>query len=85
MTFRGNTYRFPISLWVPHSYPYDAPIAYVTPTNDMLIRPGQYVGGDGKIYHPYLAHWRDAWEVSLTMPSWIHVIIMRAKRLSSLA
>ena len=68
VNFRGNTYRFPISLWVPHSYPYDAPIAYVAPTDDMVIRPGQYVGGDGKIYHPYLAQWRDAWDVSQQLP-----------------
>ena len=53
---------------MPHSYPYDAPIAYVAPTDDMVIRPGQYVGGDGKIYHPYLAQWRDAWDVSQQLP-----------------
>lgn len=41
-------------------------MCYVTPTDDMVIRPGQYVGGDGKVYHPYLAHWREAWEVSQT-------------------
>ncbi|KIW14828.1 hypothetical protein PV08_07613 [Exophiala spinifera] len=64
VNFRGNVYRFPISLWVPHTYPYEPPMCYVTPTDDMIIRPGQYVGGDGKIYHPYLAHWREAWERS---------------------
>jgi ESCRT-I complex subunit TSG101 len=64
VTFRGNTYRFPIALWIPHSYPHDAPIVYVTPTDGMMIRPGQHVGGDGRIYHPYLARWRDTWEVS---------------------
>ncbi|KIW62271.1 hypothetical protein, variant [Phialophora macrospora] len=37
---------------------------YVTPTDDMIIRPGQHVGGDGRIYHPYLAHWREHWERS---------------------
>lgn len=25
----------------------------------MVVRPGQYVSGEGKIYHPYLAGWRD--------------------------
>ncbi|EXJ83217.1 hypothetical protein A1O1_06836 [Capronia coronata CBS 617.96] len=64
VNFRGNTYRFPISLWIPHAHPYEPPICYVTPTEDMMIRPGQHVGGDGKIYHPYLAHWRETWERS---------------------
>ncbi|KIW93665.1 uncharacterized protein Z519_06270 [Cladophialophora bantiana CBS 173.52] len=64
VNFRGNTYRFPIALWVPHAYPYEAPMCYVAPTEEMMIRPGQHVGGDGKIYHPYLAHWREHWERS---------------------
>ncbi|KAL6247591.1 Suppressor protein stp22 of temperature-sensitive alpha-factor receptor and arginine permease [Rhinocladiella similis] len=64
VNFRGNVYRFPVSLWVPHTYPYEPPMCYVTPTDDMAIRPGQYVGGDGKVYHPYLAHWPEAWERS---------------------
>ncbi|KAL2436241.1 hypothetical protein ABEF95_006559 [Exophiala dermatitidis] len=64
VTFRGNTYRFPISLWIPYAYPYEPPICYVTPTEEMMIRPGQHVGGDGKIYHPYLAQWRETWERS---------------------
>ncbi|KAK5453505.1 hypothetical protein LTS15_006690 [Exophiala xenobiotica] len=42
VNFRGNIYRFPISLWVPHTYPYEPPIWYVTPTEDMAIRPGQH-------------------------------------------
>ncbi|KIX92355.1 uncharacterized protein Z520_11963 [Fonsecaea multimorphosa CBS 102226] len=62
--FRGNTYRFPIVLWIPHAYPYEAPMCYVTPTEEMMIRPGQHVGGDGRIYHPYLARWREHWERS---------------------
>ena len=29
----------------------------------MLVRPGQHVSGDGRVYHHYLAHWREAWDV----------------------
>ena len=39
-------------------------MVYVTPTEDMVVRAGQHVGGDGKVYHHFLAHWRDAWDVS---------------------
>ena len=49
---------FPISLWVPHEYPRIVPIAFVTPTKTMAVRTGQYVSAEGRIYHPYLAAWR---------------------------
>ncbi|KAL8823914.1 MAG: hypothetical protein Q9191_005446 [Dirinaria sp. TL-2023a] len=34
-------------------------MAFVTPTKGMAIRPGQYVSGEGRVYHPYLAEWRE--------------------------
>lgn len=49
---------FPISMWVPHEYPRTAPIAFVTPTRNMAVRPGQYVSVEGRVYHPYLAGWK---------------------------
>lgn len=54
---------FPVAIWVPHAYPRESPIIYVTPTQDMAVRPGQYVSGEGRVYHPCLANWRD--DVSL--------------------
>ncbi|KAK3700733.1 Suppressor protein stp22 of temperature-sensitive alpha-factor receptor and arginine permease [Vermiconidia calcicola] len=62
VNFRGTTYRFPIQLWVPHSYPQEAPFAYVNPGRDMIIRPGQHVSVDGRIYHPYLRDWSMIWD-----------------------
>lgn len=59
VSFRGTTYAFPISVWVPQEYPNVEPVGFVTPTKDMAVRPGQYVSGEGRIYHPYLAGWRD--------------------------
>ena len=50
---------FPVTIWVPHAYPRESPILYVTPTKDMAVRPGQYVSGEGRVYHPYLASWRE--------------------------
>ncbi|KAI0142162.1 UEV domain-containing protein [Pestalotiopsis sp. NC0098] len=64
IVFRGQTYRFPISIWVPHSYPREAPLGYVTPTESMMIRPGQHVDPQGRIYHPYLAGWAEFWDKS---------------------
>ncbi|MCJ1299099.1 hypothetical protein MMC08_001890 [Hypocenomyce scalaris] len=59
VSFRGTTYMFPVAIWVSHAYPRENPMLYVTPTKGMAVRPGQYVSGDGRIYHPYLASWRD--------------------------
>ncbi|KAI1432683.1 UEV domain-containing protein [Xylaria sp. CBS 124048] len=64
VTFRGTTYRFPISIWVPHSYPREPPLAYVTPTETMMVRPGQHVDPQGRIYHPYLVGWAEFWDKS---------------------
>ncbi|KAF2740197.1 UEV-domain-containing protein, partial [Polyplosphaeria fusca] len=64
VTFRGATYGFPVAIWVPHAYPREAPVVYVTPSQDMIVRPGQHVGGDGRVYHPYLAQWGKYWDKS---------------------
>ncbi|KAI1178062.1 UEV domain-containing protein [Nemania sp. FL0916] len=62
--FRGTTYRFPISIWVPHAYPREPPLGYVTPTEAMMVRPGQHVDPQGRIYHPYLVRWPEFWDKS---------------------
>ncbi|KAL8942913.1 MAG: hypothetical protein Q9216_001388 [Gyalolechia sp. 2 TL-2023] len=59
VTFRGATYMFPISLWIPQEYPRAAPIVFVTPVKNMAVRAGQYVSVEGRVYHPYLAGWRE--------------------------
>ncbi|KAF2087410.1 UEV-domain-containing protein, partial [Saccharata proteae CBS 121410] len=62
--FRGQIYRFPIALWVPHRYPQESPMVYVTPSQGMVVRPGQHVGGEGRVYHPYLSGWNKYWDKS---------------------
>ncbi|POS69098.1 ESCRT-I component [Diaporthe helianthi] len=64
VNFRGTTYRFPISIWVPHAYPREPPFVYVTPTETMVVRPGQHVDPQGQVYHPYLVGWVDFWDKS---------------------
>jgi hypothetical protein len=67
VTFRGATYGFPVAIWVPYAYPREPPIVYVTPSQDMVLRPGQHVSTDGRIYHPYLAQWEKYWDVSIAL------------------
>ncbi|KAG6059867.1 hypothetical protein E4U32_003778 [Claviceps aff. humidiphila group G2b] len=64
VNFRGNTYRFPISIWVPHPYPREPPLVYVTPTETMMVRPGQHIDPQGLVYHPYLVGWAQFWDRS---------------------
>lgn len=64
VNFRGNTYRFPVSIWIPHAYPREPPIVYVTPTETMMVRPGQHVDPQGLVYHPYLVGWAQSCAVS---------------------
>ncbi|KAJ5475688.1 hypothetical protein N7539_007975 [Penicillium diatomitis] len=64
VSFRGTTYRFPVALWIPNTYPREPPMVYVTPTQDMAIRVGQHVTLEGRVYHHYLAHWAESWDRS---------------------
>lgn len=57
MPFRGGRYSFPVSIWIPKPFPAEAPIAFVVPTQEMVVRSGQHVSSEGRIYHPYLAKW----------------------------
>lgn len=63
VNFRGNMYRFPISIWIPHAYPREPPLVYVTPTETIMVRPGQHVDPQGQVYHPYLVGWAQFWDV----------------------
>ncbi|RPA76017.1 UBC-like protein, partial [Ascobolus immersus RN42] len=55
--FRGQTYNFPITLWIPRTYPREPPHVYVTPPKEMVVAPGNHVDTGGRCYHPYLAGW----------------------------
>ncbi|KAH8694951.1 UEV domain-containing protein, partial [Talaromyces proteolyticus] len=60
--FRGAVYNIPIDIWIPNVYPLEPPIVYVTPAADMVVRSGQHVTLEGRVYHHYLAHWAEAWD-----------------------
>ncbi|KAG8628085.1 hypothetical protein KVT40_003958 [Elsinoe batatas] len=63
--FRGRQYRYPVELWIPQEYgqPGVGIISYVRPSAGkesapgMMVRPGQHIAVDGRIYHPYLRDW----------------------------
>ncbi|KAF4614691.1 hypothetical protein D9613_003029 [Agrocybe pediades] len=57
ISFRGASYNIPIAVWLTREYPRQAPIVYVVPTNDILVRPGKYVDVSGRCNIEYLQHW----------------------------
>lgn len=68
VSFRGFIYNFPVVLWIPTTYPREPPMVYANPSQDMVVRVGQHVTLEGRVYHHYLAHWHEAWDVSYPSP-----------------
>lgn len=65
ITFRQASYNIPIAVWVTRDYPRQPPIAYVVPTNDMLVRPGKYIDTSGRCHIEYIQHWEKKSEVCI--------------------
>ncbi|KAF5380843.1 hypothetical protein D9615_003922 [Tricholomella constricta] len=57
ISFRGASYNIPIATWVTRDYPREPPIAYVVPTNDMLVKAGKYIDVSGRCDIEFLQHW----------------------------
>ena len=54
----GSTYNIPIQILFLKSHPVNAPLVFVKPTNNMLIKPSKHVDNSGRVYMPYLSEWR---------------------------
>ncbi|KAK4482048.1 hypothetical protein RD792_011606 [Penstemon davidsonii] len=58
MSFHGVTYNIPVIIWLMDSYPHHAPLVFVNPTRDMIIkRPHSFVSPNGVVSIPYLHSW----------------------------
>ncbi|KAL2248824.1 protein ELC-like [Sesamum indicum] len=58
MSFQGVTYNIPVIIWLMESYPRHAPLVFVNPTRDMIIkRPHPFVSPNGVVSIPYLHSW----------------------------
>lgn len=58
VNYKGSVYNIPICIWLMDTHPQNAPICYVQPTPDMMIKVSMYVDFNGKIYLPYLHDWQ---------------------------
>lgn len=48
IAYRQTQYNIPIELWLPHDYPHVAPLLYVRPTAQMVIKQTAAVDASGK-------------------------------------
>lgn len=55
--YRSNCYNIPVSIAIPHDYPYNPPMCRVCPTADMTVKVSEHVDHTGKVFLPYLADW----------------------------
>eukprot|EP00879_Flechtneria_rotunda_P001207 GHRR01001354.1.p1 GENE.GHRR01001354.1~~GHRR01001354.1.p1 ORF type:complete len:500 (+),score=179.45 GHRR01001354.1:389-1888(+) len=56
--YQAHKYNIPIVLWLPERYPLQAPIVYVCPTSNMIIKTGHsFVDASGLARSPCIAHW----------------------------
>ncbi|RXW24155.1 hypothetical protein EST38_g1722 [Candolleomyces aberdarensis] len=63
IVYRSVPYNIPVNVWLTREYPRQPPVAYVVPTNDMLVRPGRFIDPSGRCSHEYLQHWERKDEV----------------------
>lgn len=73
IAFRQASYNIPIAIWITKEYPRQPPIAYVVPTNDMLVRAGKYVDVSGRCHIEYIQHWEKKSEVCVLPYPNIHL------------
>ncbi|CAA2997657.1 ELC-like [Olea europaea subsp. europaea] len=58
MLFQGVTYNIPVAIWLLESYPRHAPLVFVNPTRDMIIkRPHPFLSPNGVVSIPYIQNW----------------------------
>ena len=55
---QGVKYNIPVCFWLPEGYPRQGPLCFVTPTPDMVVKPGHpCVDANGAVAAPYLQRW----------------------------
>lgn len=58
IVYAGAVYNIPAVIWLLESYPRSPPSVYLTPTRDMVIKPGHpHVDRSGHVNVPYLRSW----------------------------
>lgn len=75
ITFRASPYNIPIAIWIPRDYPREPPVAYVVPTNDMLVKASRQVDVSGRCTVDYVQQWERKSEVRLDLRFFLVIFI----------
>ncbi|KAJ7632582.1 UEV-domain-containing protein [Roridomyces roridus] len=57
ISFRNAEYNIPVAVWVTHDFPREPPLAYVVPTQEMLVKPGPNLDVSGRSNLDYVQLW----------------------------
>ncbi|KAK3932066.1 Tumor susceptibility gene 101 protein [Frankliniella fusca] len=55
--YKGTNYNIPVCIWIMDTHPNNAPLCYVKPTSDMVVKISRTTDHSGKIYLPELHLW----------------------------
>ncbi|XP_026282501.1 tumor susceptibility gene 101 protein isoform X2 [Frankliniella occidentalis] len=55
--YKGQNYNIPVCIWIMDTHPNNAPLCYVKPTSDMVLKISRSTDHSGKIYLPQLHLW----------------------------
>lgn len=58
VNYKQQTYNVPVRITYPNHYPHYSPTAWVTPTQDMIVKPSEFVREDGVCTLDVLRNWR---------------------------
>lgn len=57
LNFNGDPFSLNIEIWLPRSFPFQAPLVFILPTATQSLRPSGLVDAAGRVNHSYLAYW----------------------------
>ncbi|KAG1367860.1 hypothetical protein COCNU_14G003280 [Cocos nucifera] len=58
IVYQGAVYNIPAVIWLLEPYPRSPPAVFLTPTRDMVVKPGHpHVDRSGSVLVPYLRSW----------------------------
>lgn len=57
LNFNGDPFSINVEIWLPRSFPFQAPLLFIVPSGSQRLRPSATVDQAGRVNHSYLAYW----------------------------
>lgn len=55
--FQGGQFTFTVEIWLPRTFPFQAPLVFVVPSSSQRLRQSALVDHAGRVLHSYLSYW----------------------------